>query len=89
MTDNTEPTFTAEEGFKVQKQMRDALGLGPEAFPLAAFVGMISDEIEQLRAAGKSDADIAAMVNDTIGKTIRPEDIAAHYATPEQRHFGA
>lgn len=59
-----------------------------ERFPLPAFVGMISDEIEQFREAGKSDADIAAIIKSTIGRDVAPDDIEAHYAPPEARQWG-
>lgn len=77
--------FSAQEAVAVQREMRRALGLDAETFPLPAFVGMISDEIEQLRAAGRSDADIAQMIKTTIGRDIDPAVIAAHYAPPEAR----
>ena len=78
--------FSAQEAVAVQREMRRSLGLGAEEFPLPAFVGMISDEIEQLRAAGRSDADIAGMIKATIGRDVLPGDLAAHYASAEARH---
>jgi hypothetical protein len=50
----TAGTYPIEEAMKAQKSLRDAAGLGPEQFPLLAFVGMISDEIEMLRNRGKT-----------------------------------
>ena len=41
--------YPVEEAIKAQKSLRAAAGLGPEQFPIQAFVGMISDEIESLR----------------------------------------
>ena len=52
---------------------------------MQAFIGMISDEIEQLRAKGRSDAVIATLVSKATGKTIDAETIARFYATPEAR----
>lgn len=80
--------FSVQEAVAVQREMRRSLGLGAEEFPLPAFVGMISDEIEQLRAAGRSDADIVAMIKATIGRDVSSADIAEHYAPPEARHGG-
>lgn len=80
--------FTLDESIRAQKAMRDALGLNEEVFPLPAFIGMVSDEIEQLRAAGRSDEQIAEMVHATTGKTIDPAEIARHYAEPERRNKG-
>ena len=78
-------TFTAEQAVKTQAALREALRLGPERFPLPAFVGMISDEIEQLRSAGRSDQEIADLVSRSSGEAVSPEDLQAHYAPPEAR----
>ena len=74
-----------DEALKAQKALRDAAGSGPETFPMPAFIGMISDEVEALRAMGKTDADIAAMIEANSTIRITAEDIGHHYATPEQR----
>lgn len=81
-------TFSIQEAVAVQRELRRSLGLGAEAFSLPAFVGMISDEIEQFRAAGKSDADIAAVIKGAVGRDVSPETIARFYAPPEERHGG-
>ena len=83
-----EQTFSVEDAVAVQRELRRSLGLAAATFPLPAFVGMISDEIEQFRAAGKSDADIAAVIRNTVGREVSPETIAQFYAPPEQRHGG-
>ena len=75
-----------EEALKAQKALRDAAGSGAETFPLPAFIGMISDEVEALRDMGKTDADIAAVIEANSIIRITAEDIRNHYATPEQRH---
>ena len=80
--------FSIQEAVAVQRELRRSLGLGAETFPLPAFVGMISDEIEQFRSAGKSDADIAAVIRDTVGRDVSADDIARFYAPPEQRRGG-
>ncbi len=77
--------FPVEEAVKAQKALRDAAGLQPEMFPVEAFVGMISDEIDQLRARGKSDGEIANLVASNSKIEITGEEIAAHYAPPEAR----
>ena len=43
-------TYSLEQAIRAQKALRDAAGLSPEMFPVQAFVGMISDEIEKLRS---------------------------------------
>ncbi len=79
-------TFPIEEALRAQTAMRDAAGLGAEMFPVEAFVGMVSDEIEQLRARGMSDQDIATLVASNSKIEISAADIAEHYAPPEKRH---
>lgn len=81
----SEPTFTADDAVGVQRRLREELGLPPETFPAPAFIGMISDEIEQLRNAGKTDDEIAAVVNGALGRSIDPALIARYYAAPEKR----
>jgi hypothetical protein len=79
------PLFPVEEAVKAQNALRTAAGLGPEQFPIQAFVGMISDEIELLRKNGKSDAEIVTVIRDNSAIRITPEEIAEFYASPEQR----
>lgn len=81
-----EPTFSIEEGLAAQRALRDRLGLGPERFPLPAFVGMLSDEIEKMRAAGHDDGEVARVIASATGREIAPEALARHYAPPERRH---
>lgn len=78
--------ISLEEALKAQKALRDATGAGPETFPLPAFISMISDEVEALRGIGKTDDEIAAIVEANSAVRISAEDIREHYATPEQRH---
>lgn len=78
--------YSVEEAIKAQKSLREAAGLGPEQFPVQAFVGMISDEIESLRKRGKSDADIAAIIQQNSAIEITAAEIAENYASPEERH---
>ncbi len=51
------PTLTGQKAADAQTFLRKALGLPPEQSPLPAFVGMVSDEIQQLREAGKTETD--------------------------------
>ena len=82
---DTASAFSVQEAVTVQRELRRALGMEAETFPLPAFIGMISDEIEQFRAAGRSDADIARLIKGTIGRDIDPADIERFYAPPEAR----
>lgn len=82
-------TFTGQQAATVQTALRQALGLPPENFPVQAFIGMISDEIEQLRAAGKDDKAIASLVSSATGEPVDAETITRFYASPEARgHHG-
>ena len=79
-------TCSIEQALRAQKALRDAAGLQPETFPVEAFVGMISDEIETLRSQGTTDDEIAALVAKNSNIEITGADIAANYASPEERH---
>ena len=82
-----EPVFTAEDALATTASLRRALGLEPELFPVQAFIGMISDEIEQCRERGQDDAAIAALVSKVTGKAVTADLIARFYAPPEERGF--
>ena len=77
--------FTLEEALRVRDRMRTALGMGEEGFPVPALIGMLGDEIEGLRAAGRSDEDVARLIAEATGKSIPPGAVAEHYAPPEAR----
>ncbi len=78
--------YLVEEAIKAQKALHDAAGLGAEQFPIEAFVGMISDEVEQLRQRGKSDEEIASIIEANSTIKITASQITEHYASPEERH---
>ena len=80
---------TLEQALSAQRSLREAAGLPPEEFPLAAFVGMVSDEIESLRKLGRSDDEIAAIVQRSSSIQVRGEEIALYYAPAGQRHSAA
>lgn len=85
----TDPlTFSLDEAIKAQRGLREALGLGEERFEVSEFVEMISDEIEQMRDAGKTNDDIATIVADATGHRMAPADLDRYYIAPEQRHGG-
>ena len=79
-------TYPLEEALIALQSLRQAAGLAPEQFPIQAFVGMISDEIETLRKNGKSDEQIANLIQQSSSIQITAEEIAENYAPPEQRH---
>ena len=79
-------TYAVEQAVQAQKALRNAAGLGPEMFPIQAFVGMISDEIEKLRSQGKTNDDIADLIRANSSIEITASEIAENYAPPEDRH---
>lgn len=79
-------TYSIQDALQAQSALRSAAGLEPERFPLGAFVGMISDEIEALRKQGKTDQQIASLIRENSAIEVTPAEIEANYATPEQRH---
>lgn len=79
-------TYPLDEALKAQRALREAAGLPPEQFPIQAFVGMISDEVESLRQAGKSDEEIAALVRQNSSIEITGDEITQYYGSPEGRH---
>ncbi len=82
----SEKVYLVEDAIQAQKALRKAGGLGPETFPIQAFVGMISDEIEHLRQQGHSDEDIANLITTNSKIEITSAEIAQNYASPERRH---
>jgi hypothetical protein len=85
MAESEEGRYTAEQAAAVTTALRSALGMPPQRFGTEQFVGMISDEIEQLRNAGKTDAEIVKLVADTCRIDIDAESIARYYAEPTER----
>ena len=80
--------YSIEEAVRAQRALREAAGMGEEFFPIQAFVGMISDEVQVLRKQGKSDAEIAELIEANSNIKIKADDIAENYATPEERGHG-
>ena len=85
MSDGSDVVYTVDQVATCNTALRTALGKPPEHFTQAQFVGMISDEIEQLRAQGWSDAEIASLVAESTESVMDAEAIAAHFAPPELR----
>ncbi len=79
-------TYPIDQAIRAQQALREATGLGPEMFPVEAFVGMISDEIEKLRSQGKTDSEIAGLITENSSIQITAEEISANYASSEDRH---
>ena len=84
MSDDT-PTVTGLQAAKAQTALRGVLGLPPEQFSVPAFIGMVSDEIEQLRAQGKTDYEISLVIEHAIDVRLPSDAITLFYAPPEER----
>ena len=78
-------SFTAEQAAAANKVLRAAVGLAPQTFSKEQFVGMISEEIEQLRAAGHTDGDIAQLLAREVGVRVDPDSIRRYYADSVER----
>ena len=78
--------YPVEEALKAQRALRSLAGLGPELFPLPAFVGMISDEVESLRNGGHTDEEIASIIRSSSAIDITAAQIGEYYASPHDRH---
>ena len=84
--DRPQKTYPIEEALRAQKALRELAGLKPEMFPIEAFVGMVSDEVETLRSQGYSDDAIAQAIQKNSNIAITADQIASNYAPPELRH---
>lgn len=80
--------YPVEEAVRAQRALREMAGLGAEMFPVEAFVGMISDEVETLRKQGHSDEEIAQTICAHSKISIKGEEITENYASPEMRQQG-
>ena len=84
-TESNEKAYPIEEALRAQKALRQLAGLGLEQFPLSAFIGMVSDEIEILRRMGHTDQQIADTISRNSRITVKADDIESNYASPENR----
>lgn len=79
-------TLSLPEALRAQKALRDMAGLEEERFPVEAFVGMISDEIETLRSQGRTDEEIAGAIQSVSAIPITAQELRENYAPAELRH---
>jgi CheY-like chemotaxis protein len=63
-------SFTAEDVVLAQRALRASMGLGPEAYALLPFLGMLADEIGQLRKMGRSNDEIAELLTAALAKPV-------------------
>jgi hypothetical protein len=81
----TPKNYSLKEALTALESLRHAAGLPPETFPIEAVVGMISDEIDELRKLGKSDEDIADIIRNSSTIDITAKQIANNYVAPAER----
>ena len=62
--------YTMSEAVTAQQALRDAMELGPETVTLAAMIGMLGEEIDQLRRLGEDDAQILRRIGEAVGRPI-------------------
>lgn len=86
MDESDDLRFTVDQTAAVNTALRVTLGLPPQNFTAREFVGMISDEIEQLRAAGWDDVAIAGLIREASGEPLTAEAVTDFYVGPEHRH---
>ena len=77
--------FTVDQIAACNTALRTALGLRPEHVSTEKFVAMISEEIEQLRGQGWTDAEIADLVAESTGSVISADEIGRFYAPVSSR----
>jgi hypothetical protein len=77
--------FNLAEAMAVQKGLREAAGSEEEIIYLSDVIGMSSDSIDKLREQGRSDGDIAALIQSISGKPVTAEDVEHYYLSPEER----
>ncbi len=73
----TAPTFTLHQALRARAAIREELGMGAESFGAEEFVQMTGEEIEAMRAAGRSDEDIAAFVTQASGVEVSAADLSS------------
>lgn len=81
----SENGFTADDAASATTALREELGLPEQRFRTEVFVGMISDEIEALRKAGRNDEAIANVLRDRCGIELDAETIGRYYVEPNDR----
>lgn len=77
--------FTLQQSLQARAALRRKLDADVEELPIEALIGMLSDEIEQLRAKGATDGEIAKIISTSAGSIVNAQDVTLHYAPPEKR----
>jgi DNA-binding LytR/AlgR family response regulator len=62
--------YTMTEAICAQQALREVMALGPELLSIDALIGMLGDEIDQLRRLGETDAQIARRIEEALGRPL-------------------
>ncbi|MEO6361992.1 MAG: response regulator [Caldimonas sp.] len=71
--------FSTDDAAMAQRALRHALGLGDEVLDEQRFVAALAEEIAPLMASGKTSADIAAIISESIGRDVTATLIERHH----------
>ena len=71
--------FTLEQAMRAQATLRVAAGKPEERFPTEQLIGMLSDEIRDLRERGSSDESIAELLQSQAGLELDAATIEKYY----------
>ena len=82
-------TFTVYQVAGAQKALRSVARLPEERFPIQVFIGMLGDEIEALRESGKTDREIASLINWSAGVNITACDVTEYHVPSRTSQLGA
>ena len=78
------PEFTLEQGLKARALLRAKGNMPTESFDEKQLIGMISDEIRELRTIGVSDEEIARTLQQDAGLPLDSSAISEHYVDTSQ-----
>jgi len=71
MSDDSVTSFSVDDVTIAQNEMRHILGLPEPRFSFPTFIGMLSDEIEQMRRAGHTNEPALFMPTGSLPHILR------------------
>jgi hypothetical protein len=85
MSDDSATSFSVDDVVLAQNEMRYIFGFPEQRFSFSTFIGMLSDEIEQMRRAGYTDETVAQTVSRAKGQSVEASDVQRYYLSVEER----
>ncbi len=64
--------FSTTELAEARAALRAAMGVGDPSLDAPAFMAQLGEEIAQLRRVGRSDAEIATLIGEAVGREVAP-----------------